>query len=101
MGVPQNGWFTAENLIKIGDFGVPPIQETPKIKFFAAPSAVTLPFTPITEQQQFNSVNRCAAWAGSSNLSPPPWLLLNAMISIAYYNKGHRGSKHIQQWAYQ
>jgi hypothetical protein len=28
MGVPQNGWFTMENAIKMDDFWVPPFQET-------------------------------------------------------------------------
>ena len=28
-GVPQNGWFTMEHLIKMGDFGVPLFLETP------------------------------------------------------------------------
>ena len=30
IGVPQNGWFIMENLIKMDDFGVPQFLETPK-----------------------------------------------------------------------
>ena len=30
IGVPQNGWFIIENLIKMYDLGVPPFKETPK-----------------------------------------------------------------------
>ena len=30
IGVPQNGWFIMENLIKMDDLGVPPFQEAPK-----------------------------------------------------------------------
>ena len=30
IGVPQNGWFTMENLIKMDDLGVPPFEETSK-----------------------------------------------------------------------
>ena len=29
IGVPQNEWFTMENLIKMDDLGVPPFLETP------------------------------------------------------------------------
>ena len=29
IGEPQNGWFMMENLIKIGDLGVPLFSETP------------------------------------------------------------------------
>ena len=28
MGVPQNGWFIRENVIKMDDLGTPPFQET-------------------------------------------------------------------------
>ena len=30
IGVPQNGWFIMENLMKMDDLGVPPFKETPK-----------------------------------------------------------------------
>ena len=31
IGVPQNGWFIMENLIKMHNLGVPPFKETPHI----------------------------------------------------------------------
>ena len=29
IGVPQNGWFIRETLIKMNDLGAPPFKETP------------------------------------------------------------------------
>ena len=36
IGVPQNGWFTMENPIKMDDLGVPPLCETPiyEVQFY-------------------------------------------------------------------
>ena len=37
MGVPQNGWFMREILIKMDDLGVPPFMETPTWSSFSSP----------------------------------------------------------------
>ena len=39
IGVPQNGWFMMEHLIKIDDLGVPLFLETPIYVFLKIPTA--------------------------------------------------------------